>query len=183
MKTIGAKRIAERYVKALFDLAQPAHAVDQVEADLLALAAAVRQSPEFARFLSNPLLSRDMQAAAMDAMLKQLKAHEVTRKFVAALARHKRLPLLADAAELFSRIAQASRGEMSAEVVAAAALGKTELSAVSDRLGKAYGKKINLAVSEDANLLGGIVIKIGSVQLDGSLAGKLDRLGQKLKAA
>lgn len=183
MKTIGAKRIAERYVKALFELAESADTVSGVEADLLALSHAILQSPEFSRFLSNPLLSRAIQAAAMDAMLKQLKAHEVTRKFIAALAHHRRLSLLPDAAEIFSRLAQASRGEMQAELVSAAALGKKELSAISDRLSTAYGKKVNLAVAEDAALLGGIVIKIGSQHIDGSLAGKLERLGQKLKAA
>jgi F-type H+-transporting ATPase subunit delta len=183
MKTTGAKRIASRYVKALFDVAQAASAVEAVEKDLAALGDSLKESEDFQHFLTNPLLSRQAQADVMKAMLAKMKAHKVTQPFMAALAQHRRLPILLEIIELFADAAQAARGEMKAELIAAATLKPKEISMVSERLGKIYGKKVNLGVRQDKNLLGGVMIKVGSVQLDGSLAGKLDRLGLALKTA
>jgi F-type H+-transporting ATPase subunit delta len=182
MKT-GAKRIASRYVKALFDVAKSASSVEAVEKNLASLKNALEESADFRHFLTNPLLSRSAQADVMKAMLAKMKAHKVTSQFMAALAQHRRLPILPEIINLFAETAQAARGEMSAELIAAGALKSKEVDMVSERLSKIYGKTVTLDVRQDKNLLGGVMIKVGSVQLDGSLAGKLNRLGLALKIA
>ncbi len=182
MKNASSKRIAERYVKALFDVATASGALAAVEKDLRALAAAAEGSDQMQKVALSPLLTRAQKADAMKAVLAQLKAHELTTQFVLMLARQQRLAVLGDIAKLFGQWAENSRGEMSAEIVAASKLSEKEVAVVSERLGKAYGKKVNLTVKEDASLLGGVVVRIGSIQLDGSLSGKLRRLKQKLAA-
>ena len=183
MKTSGLRRIAERYVRALFEVAGTAHALDAVEKDMVALADALEQNEDFQQFLTNPLLSRPAQTQAMEAVLAKLKANKTTVQFIVMLAGKRRLAILPEIAELFSEWAAAARGELRAELVAAAPMQEKEIALVSERLSHAYGKKINLAVKQDPALLGGVMVKIGSIQLDGSLAGKLQRLGLALKAA
>jgi F-type H+-transporting ATPase subunit delta len=183
MKTAGAKRIAERYVKALFDLTESASSTEKVEADLAALAASLAENEEFRQFLSNPLLTRDAQGKAMAALLKKMKANTLTQQFVATLAAQKRLIILPEIAALFSQWAAASRGEISAELISASALKPKEIEQVAASLSKTYGKKVNLDVREDTTLLGGVIVKVGSQQLDASLAGKINRLKIALKAA
>ena len=183
MKNTGSKRIAERYVKALFDVASAAGSLAVVEKDLASLNAALAGSPELQDFTQNPLLSREQKAAAMKAILAKMQANELTVKFITTLASQKRLDVLSDVASLFATWAQASRGEMSAKIVTATALSDKDAKDVAAKLEKAYGKKINLQVQEDASLLGGAVVHIGSIQLDSSLSGKLSRLKQKLQAA
>lgn len=155
--------------------------MEEVEKDLLALAKAARVSKEFAGFLTNPLLTRAQQANLMEAMLNNIGAHVLTQAFARMLARQKRLPALGIIAEVFAETAAKSRGELAADVVSAAELKVGETGAIADRLGKIYGKKITVRTRVNPELIGGVVIKIGSTQLDGSLAGKLERLGQKLK--
>lgn len=179
----GNRRIAQRYVKALFDVANSASAVDKVEADLSSLLKAHNESPEFRQLLVNPLLSRDAQAKAMLALLDKIKVDQVTRQFIGMLVSQKRLPLLPDVAKLFIEWASSARGELKAELITAAPLKDKEIALVAERLGKAYGRKMHLEVRQDPALLGGVVVKIGSLQLDSSLAGKIERLKVALQAA
>lgn len=183
MKTAGSKKIAERYVNAGFDVASKNGALAAFEKDLTVLADLIRENTDFRAFLSNPLLSRAAQSEIAIDLLKKLGAHPFTAQFVDLLASNKRLNMLADIISLFLEKAAFARGEMSAELVTAKAISAKESAAISDSLSKAYGKKINLKVREDSSLLGGTIIKIGSKQLDSSLAGKLNRLKHSLKAA
>lgn len=181
MKTTGNKRIAERYVKALAEVSAKAQA--QVEKDLSALGAALAESEEFRAFLVNPLLTREQHTKALDAVLKGIKADKITQQFLSTLIAQKRLPILPDVVELYAAWAASQRGELPAELVTAQALKPADIKDAQARLSKAFGKTINLNVREDASLLGGVVVKVGSQQLDASLKGKLSRLTQKLKVA
>lgn len=183
MKKSGSKKIAERYVKALFDVATAAGAAAAVEKDLQTLAAALNESAEFSKFLHNPLLSRKQKAEVAAALLARLGANKVTTQFISLLAAQNRLDLLAEMAKLFIEKCALSRGEISAELVVASKVSAADSEAIASALGKAYNKKINLSIREDKAIVGGSIINIGSLRLDGSLAGKLDRLKQKLKAA
>lgn len=183
MKNSGSKRIAARYVKALFEVAAEQSALELVEKDMVTLEKALENTPSFQHFLENPLLSRENQAQIMTAILNNVGAHKVTQQFLALLAHRRRLEVLPEIMAQFCEQVSKQRGEMKAELVAASKLSAQEVALVSERLEKAYGKKIILDVREQPELLGGIVVNIGSLRLDGSLAGKLKRLQIGLKAA
>jgi F-type H+-transporting ATPase subunit delta len=182
MKTTGFTQLAARYVTALYDIASREKAVDAVERDLQALAGLLVAQPELSRLLANPLLGREQLAKALDAAFAKAGLHPLTLRFLGALARGKRLAALAAIAQQFTERAQRERGEVSAEIISAAPLSKESLAALSGALGKKLGRKMQLSTAVDPSLLGGVVLRMGSQQLDASLAGKLERLGQKLKA-
>jgi len=183
VKNSGEIQIASRYVSALFDVAKAASAVAPVEKDLTDLANAAKSDAGFAEFIASPLLGAKQQAKVVSALADSFKAHAVTKAFLITLASAKRLTLLVEIARQFAQVAENERGELSAELVTATPVGKDEIAAVADRLGKAYGKKVILTSTQDKNLLGGALVKIGSLRLDATLAGKLERMEQKLKAA
>ena len=183
MKISGSKRIAIRYVRALFEVVAAEKVTDQVEKDLLSLGAACKESEEFRHFLSNPLLSHEVRAQTMLAILAKMNVHQLTRQFIGMLIRQKRLAILPDIIELFAEWASSARGELKGEIIAAGALKPKDIQTISDALGKAYNRKMLLSLKEQPELLGGVVVKIGSLQLDSSLAGKLNRLKVKLKVA
>lgn len=183
MKNSGSKKISERYVKAIFDVAGQSSALLAVEKDLSLLADLIKENADFRDFLHNPLLTRDAQASIANALLGKIGAHAVTVKFIVLLAHNKRLNILPEIIAIFLEKAAVSRGEMAAELVAARAVSAKESAAVAESLSKAYSKKIKLSVRENPALLGGTIINIGSVQLDSSLAGKLNRLKTALHAA
>jgi F-type H+-transporting ATPase subunit delta len=178
----SAHQIAERYVRALFEVATDDAARAQVEKDLAVLGAFFSDK-SLAKVILNPLLTRAQQASAMKAVLDKIKAHKITAQFVALLAARKRLSILPEISDIFSELAATSRGELKARITSTATLAAKDIESLSTRLSKAYGKKVMLETHQDAGLLGGLIIKIGSVQLDASLAGKLNRLSLALKAA
>lgn len=175
--------IAQRYVNALFPLACDANAVAAVEKDLDALAEAAVSQPAFANFLNNPLVNRAQQKAVIAEMAKTFSAHKLTAQFLTTLAGANRLSLIAVVAEQFKARAEAQRGEVTADVTTPVKLDSAQAAAVAEQLGKALGKKVTVISHEDSSLLSGMVVKIGSQQLDASLVGKLNRLNIALKAA
>jgi F-type H+-transporting ATPase subunit delta len=181
MKMTGFSQLAARYVTALYDIAVREGAVEAVERDLQALAALLSERPEVARMLANPLLGRDQLAKALDAAFAKAGLHALTLRFLTTLAHGKRLMALPAIAQQFVVRAQRERGELAAQVVSATPLSKEALAAINSALSKKLGRKMQLAAAVDASLLGGVVLRMGSLQLDGSLAGTLERLGQKLK--
>lgn len=183
MKNSGEIQIASRYASALFDAAKAASALAPVEKDLRDFARAAQENEELSEFISSPLLNRAQQTKIITAMADSFKAHAVTKSFLTTLADQRRLRLVAEIAEQFTKMAEEERGEMSAELISAIAVSKEEEQLVTDRLAKIYGKKIKLHVRQDPKLLGGAIIKIGGMQLDASVAGKLERMNIALKAA
>lgn len=183
MKTSGSRKIAERYVSALFDTAIAAHALDTVERDLRTLGELLEENQDMRDFLHNPLLTRAAQAQILTPLLAALGTHTITAQFLRVLAQRKRLDILADIIALFLTQAAQARGELAARLVSAQKLSAADAKAVAATLSKAFNKKILLSTGVNASLLGGMVINIGSTQLDASLSGKLNRLKAAMKAA
>lgn len=183
MKNTGSRKISERYVSALFDVALASSALAPVEKDLSALSDLIKENVDFRAFLHNPLLTRDAQNAIAANLMQKIGVHTLTAQFIALLARHKRLNILSEMIVIFLEKAATARGELAAELIVAKAVSAKESNAIAESLGKAYNKKINLSVREDPALLGGTIINVGSHQLDSSLAGKLNRLKIALHAA
>ena len=183
MKKTGSKKIADRYVIALFEVASATNSLPAVGKDLLAIAEVLESNADFRAFLHNPLLTREAKGKIAETILKSLGANKITSQFVALLAAHNRLDLLPEMIELFLAKAATARGELAAELVVARAVSAAETGAIAEKLGNAYNKKINLQVREDSGLIGGSIINIASLRLDGSIAGKLERLALVLRAA
>ena len=182
MKNSGSRKISERYVSALFDIALAAGVLEAVEKDLSVLADLVKENADFSAFLDNPLLSSEAKNSISANLMQKIGAHQLTTQFIALLARKKRLNILPEIIKLFLERVATERGELAAELVTAKAITPKESSAIAESLSKAYNKKINLSVREDPALLGGTIINVGSYQLDSSLEGKLNRLKIALQA-
>jgi F-type H+-transporting ATPase subunit delta len=177
-----SRLIAGRYANALFELATAQKAVDDVLADLQSVADLAKTNPEFADLLSSPLHSRESAANALEAILRKVKSSPLTLQFFVRLAKNRRLPLTTMIAQLFASMVEESRGEMTAEVTSAMPIGAKDQAALMTALSKSTGKKVKLSVKENTDILGGLIVKLGGKMLDASVAGRMERLRQSLKA-
>ena len=180
-KSKGSAGVADRYAFALFELAEADKAMDQVADELNALDEMIRESKDLQRLIRSPIISRNDQRSAMDALLEKAEASALTRRFVGLVARNRRLFALPQMIAAFRDILAGHRGEATAEVVSAKALSKGQLVALSEALSKAMGTKVALATRVDSELLGGLVVKVGSRMVDSSLRTKLHRLRLSMK--
>ena len=173
--------LAGRYASALFDLAAENGSVSAVESDLEKLDAAVAESADLRAATTNPQLSRSAQGAAIAAVAKHLDLSDLTTNFLGVLAANRRLGALADMIAAFQTIAAAQRGEVTAQVTSAHALSDEQLSALKDKLTTREGRTVKLKSSVDPELLGGLVVTIGSQRIDGSIRTRLNSLANAMK--
>ena len=173
--------IAARYATALFELAKEDKALKALEADAEALAAALAVSPELAAMIASPVVSREEQGAAIAAIAKKMKLSALTANTLALMAQNRRLFVLPQlVADVLARIA-ADRGEVTAEVTAAAALSDAQTKALAATLKARVGKDVKLKVAVDESLIGGLVVKLGSTMIDTSVKSKLAALQNAMK--
>ncbi len=170
-----------RYASALFDLASENGNVSTVESDLEKLDQAVRESAELADLIRNPQIGRDAASKAMDSVAEVLGLNGLTRNFVGVLAGNRRLSALPQIIRAFSAIAAAARGEATAEVTTAHALGEDQVEALRQKLEAREGRNVKIKTSVDPDLLGGLVVTIGSKRIDSSIRTRLNSLAQAMK--
>lgn len=173
--------LAARYALALYELADQGKVLDDVAGDLTALRQLLADSPDFARLIRSPVLTRDDQSRGVLAVATKAGADPLTVKFLGVLASNRRLfalPKMIDAylAELARR-----RGEVSAQVASAVPLTESEVASVTEALRKVVGQKVSVALTVDPSLIGGLIVRVGSRMIDSSLRTKLQRLQLAMK--
>lgn len=174
--------LAGRYASALFDLAAENGKVTAVEKDLETLGAALTDSADLAALTTNPELARDVQGKAMAAVAKKLKLSPLTGNFIGVLAANRRLAKLPGIINAFKAIAAAQRGEVTATVTSAHPLSEDQLASLKTKLTQREGRTVMLTASVDPDLLGGLVVTIGSQRIDASIRTRLNSLAQAMKA-
>jgi F-type H+-transporting ATPase subunit delta len=172
----GISGLAERYAAALFELADEHHELDAVAGDMRELRAMLQASGDLLRLVRSPVLSRAEQGKAMAALAADAKLSKLSADFIAIVARNRRLFAVPAMIEAYLNKLAERRGEVTAEVVAAQPLTKAQEDALGEQLRRVVGGRVTMDVRVDPSLLGGMVVKIGSRMVDGSLKGQLQRL-------
>ena len=174
--TTGVTGLAGRYASALFELAEEQNALDQIADDVRTLAALIDGNNELTRMVRSPVISRSAQGAAMDTILTRAGASELTRKFVGLTAANRRLFALMDIINGYLMILAGRRGELTADITSAQPLNDKQTHDLLNVLKRSVGGNVRLNTKVDPNLLGGLIIKVGSRMVDSSLNTKLQQL-------
>ena len=172
----SAGSLAGRYASALFELARDRDALDPVASDLEGLAALIAESADLRRVIESPALSRDQQTRAIDAIAERGGCHDLTRRFLGVLAENRRLFALPDVVRAYRAMLALHRGEISAELVSAVPLSDDQVASLKDEMSKAVGQTVNVTTRVDPNLIGGLLVRVGSRMIDASLRNKLHQL-------
>ena len=180
-ESTGISGLAERYAAAVFELADERHQLDAVAGDLRELRAMLAASGDLLRLVRSPVLSRAEQGNAMASIAAMALLSKLTSDFIAVVARNRRLFAVPAMIEAYLAKLAERRGEVTAEVTAAQPLSDSQQNALSDQLRRAVGSRVAVDVHVDPSLLGGMIVKIGSRMVDGSLKGRLQRLQLSMK--
>lgn len=173
--------IAERYAGSLYELAEQSKAVDQVEADLGRFEALLSQNDDLTRLIRSPVFSAEEQFKAISAIADKAGITGLVGNFLRVVAQNRRLFAVPAMIEAFRAIAAEARGEVSAEVTSAHPLSAAQEKELKATLKGVTGKDVAIEATVDPSLLGGLVVKIGSRQIDTSLRTKLNSLKLALK--
>jgi F-type H+-transporting ATPase subunit delta len=173
--------LALRYAKALLELAEEKHAIDAVAGDLVALGNMIADSTDLQKLIYSPLMQRSDQARAINAVAQAAGFGELTQRFVGLVASNRRLFALPAIIKAFRKMLADKRGEVAAEVTAAHALTDAQKAAVSEAIKRVVGGKVSIDMKVDPSLLGGLIVRVGSRMIDGSVKTKLQRLQLAMK--
>jgi F-type H+-transporting ATPase subunit delta len=173
--------MAGRYAAALFDLAKEERALPQVEKDLVQFQDLLNGSEEMRRLVRSPVISAGNQERALTAILEKVGISGLTANFFHLIARNRRLFAAADMIKNFRTLLARERGEVTADVASAHPLTSEQMALLKDNLRASAGKDVQINSRVDPNLLGGLIVKLGSKMIDSSLRTKLNNLKVAMK--
>ncbi len=173
--------IAERYAGSLYELAVQSNSVDKVEADLSRFEALLGESADLDRMIKSPVFSAEDQFKAVAAIADKAGLDGLVGNFLRVVAQNRRLFAVPAMIKAFKAIAAEARGEVAADVHSAHPLSAAQQEELKAALKGVTGKDVAISATVDPSLLGGLVVKIGSRQIDTSLRTKLNSLKLALK--
>ncbi len=173
--------VAQRYAQSLFELADESGVSSQIEAELVGLQALIDSSPDFQRLISSPVFSAEEQLRAVSSIADKAGMSGLAGNFLRVVAQNRRLFAVPAMIRAYREIAAAARGEVTAEVTSAHALTPAQQEELAATLRTVAGKDVTIQARVDPALLGGLVVRLGSRQIDTSLRTKLNMLELALK--
>ena len=179
--TTGVSALAERYAAALFEIAEERRVLDEVASDLRQLGTMLAASIDLMRLVLSPVLSRLEQGRAVAALALRAELSPLVRDFLAVVAKNRRLFAVPAMIEAYLAKLAERRGEVTADVTAAQPLNETQLEALNEHLRRTVGRRVSVEVRVDPRLIGGLIVKVGSRMVDGSIESKLRRLQLAMK--
>lgn len=173
-------QVATRYAAALIDMAEQAGVVEKIENDFKALEGMMASSADLRNLVCNPLFNRSQQGGAVQAIAAKAGFHDLSARFLGVLVQNRRLGVLADVIRAFNAELARRRGGVAASIESAYVLSEAQTKALQKSLSDAMGSQVALDVTVNKDLLGGMVITVGSRMIDDSVRGKLERLKRTL---
>ena len=169
------------YARALFEAAREEEKVESVASDLAALAAAVEEVPELQSFLANP----EVEPVGKADVLREIAggADALVQNFVQLVAEKGRAGELVDMNRELEALVAREQNRLAVELTTAHELSDDEAESIVQAIEKASGRSVEATRSVDPDLVGGIVLKVGSFLADGSVRGRLERLRRELATA
>jgi F-type H+-transporting ATPase subunit delta len=171
---------ARRYAEAAFQIASQEGATERWQQHLDQLAALL-DDERAARVLANPALAQETRDDILRQTLRWPK-DDAAFNLVRLLVRRNRIRLAPGIAQEFRRLVQRASGIVAATVISATDLNPAEVAAVAERVEQLSGRKVELTLTLDPALIGGVAVRIGDRMIDASVRGRLERLRERLLA-
>ncbi len=174
--------IAHRiYARALFEAAQEEGKLDAAHAELQQLRDAFADAPDLEQLLANPEVDSRLKADVLARVAQG--SDEIVVNFLRLIAEKGRAGEIADIVAELDTLVAAERRVLDVELTTAHALDDDEFARILGRIESASGRKVQAERKVDPDLIGGIVLQAGSMRLDASVRGRLDRLRHDLTHA
>lgn len=165
------------YAQGIFEIARGEGELETVEAELLAIATALETAPELRASLTDPALPLERKLGIIDELVGG-RASSLTLGLVRFMVGQDHASDLPAIAMALAEAAASSRDKALAEVRSAIPLNDETVKRLAAALGRATGKKVEIRVSVDPSVIGGIVARVGDTVIDGSIAKSFESVRQ-----
>jgi len=170
--------VARTYAKALFDAAKEHGRLDEVREELESFVSTIREVSELQALIRDPQLDPPAKADALAAVLEG--SDELLRNFARLVAEKGRAPMLEEIAREYDALVATEGKILNVELTTAFELSDNEADSIVKQIEQASGRSVEAERAVDPHLIGGVVLKVGSLEVDSSVRGRLERLRREL---
>ena len=176
-----SKGIATRYAAALFGLAEEQGDLEILSKNVERLMKSLKDSNDLNILISSPIYTRDEQENAITAIAQKMGLNDIVINTLSLMASKRRLFVIPTFLAVLDDLIAASRNEVTAEVITARSLSKSQIIKLTKSLKCNFGKDIRIYESVDEGLIGGMIVKVGSRMIDTTIKSKLNSLQNVMK--
>jgi F-type H+-transporting ATPase subunit delta len=171
--------VASRYAEALFQVGEETDSTDKLYGELKAVVDIVKENKDFSNILRSPLVSKeekkDLITKVFDGKLSQNMIN-----FLKILADKDRLALLADIEKDFKVLLNEKNNILEGIVITAVPMKEEEVKELQTKLSAKYNKTVVLENEVDKSVLGGVLVRLGNEEIDGTVKNRLDKMKEQL---
>ena len=171
---------ASRYSLALYELAAEANALDEIENHSSSIIKLISSSDDFNSLIKNPTNKKADQLNAILKISEHYKLNSLLTKFLSFLISKRRFFYVKNILKNFMETCSKKRGEVKAELTASKKITENEIHKIKEDLTKNFNSKIKLNYKYDPNLIGGLIVQVGSTMVDTSIKNKLQQIENRM---
>ena len=171
---------SERYSRALFEVANEANELDQVENGIRNFQSLFNSSLQIKNFIQNPTQSINTQRDFIELLSEKLGFSKDLKNFFLLLIEKRRIFFVKKISESFLKLCSKKRGEVKASLISSKELSQIELNEINRDLSQSMGSKIIFDYKVDKDLIGGLKLQVGSFMIDTSIKNKLKKFEQAM---
>ena len=175
--------ISERYGSALYDLASEKKCIDSILNDFEVAEKVLKESSELRQLIRSPLVNSDEKLNILLKIFSQSNLHDLTTTFLKVLSDNKRISNLISIILQFKKINSEKRGDITADITSADELSEDEKNNITNQLKNSLGQKLSLNFDVDKDIIGGLIVRVGSKMIDTSILNKINKLKIAMKGA
>ena len=180
LKSTFLNSTSRSYALSLYELAKESSELNKVENGMNGLKTLLSNSSDFKEMILNPTVTKEEKNKVITKIVDQYSFCRTLKKFLGFLTIKNRLFFLNQIIDSFLNIISSNKGELKAKLLSSKELSKAEIEKIRNELSKDFQSPINIDYKYDPDLIGGLVIQIGSVMVDTSIKTKLGQLQKSM---
>ena len=173
-KTFSSE-ISQRYALALYELSKENDLTQEFESNILNFLKIYKSNQDLVNFIKNPTNTIESQKIVFEKILNNLKLNKLMKNFFLILIIKKRIFFIDKIFDEFLKLISTKRGEISANLILSKKIDKENLLNIEKEISTSLNRSIKMNYKLDENLIGGLIIQIGSLMIDTSLKNKLQK--------
>ena len=171
---------ANRYSLALYELANESNIISKVEENSDSVLKLISINKEFNSLIKDPTMSQDNLKNVINKICENFNLEILFKNFLNFLISKRRFFYVEKILKSFNEICSEKRGELKAEIRSAKELSQEEIDKITEELSSNFKSKIKLNYNHDKDLIGGLVVQVGSTMIDTSIRNKLQQIENKM---
>ena len=170
----------QRYSLALYELSSEANSLIDIEKHSSAILNLIEKNNDFNNLIKDPTESQENLISVINKISETFKVNDLLKNFMIFLIKKRRFFYLEKILKSFIEICSEKRGEIKAEIQSAKELSNEEISKITEELTQNFSSKMKLNYKHDKSLIGGLIVKIGSIMVDTSIKNKLQQIESRM---